>query len=96
MVSLQNKATAISIKETGKHYPEIKEWAIRTVKIYNMSYKPELATQTMCSNVWFYEICTVPKDLTKLQALENAGNDGDLFQVVLLDGTLIIPNKKTY
>jgi hypothetical protein len=90
------KAASICLAETKKHYPEIKDWMVQAIMIYSLSRDPEVRKENVPSDVWYYQIRVVPKDYQKLKDLEDAGKDTDLYQVVLMDGSIVKPVRSVY
>jgi hypothetical protein len=85
----QSNAISIALEEVKSHYPDIHDWKVENILVWNLSWNKAFKNMTCCSNVWYYLISIEPTDDKKGVDLVDSGQDLFLDQIVLMDGTLI-------
>jgi len=77
------KACAIALRHVRKQLPEVQAWSVESVSLF----KPEPES---FPEVWCYEIAFEPRD-PELRKRIKSQDCTNLYQIVLLDGTVVLP-----
>jgi hypothetical protein len=67
---------------------------VQYIALHNLATNSKLADKPACQNIWYYKVSVMPKDPKVRDAFWDTGKDNDLVQVILLDGTVLVPVKK--
>jgi len=86
------KAAAKCLVKVQELHKDIKDWVVQSILIRNLSCDPKFRGFQSCSNIWFYQIRVIPRNIRQAHELEDLGRDQNLFQVILMDGTVVEPN----
>jgi hypothetical protein len=85
----KSNAVSIALAEAKSHHTDIHDWKVENVLIWNLSWNKKFQNLDYCSNVWYYLVSVDPADDQKSVELADSGQDFDLDQIVLMDGTLV-------
>jgi hypothetical protein len=85
----KSNAVSIALAEAKSHHTDIHDWKIENVLMWNLSWNKKFKNLNYCSNVWYYLVSVEPADDQKSVELTDSGQDFDLDQIVLMDGTLV-------
>jgi hypothetical protein len=89
------KASLLALSEPRQRFPEVKEWLVQEVELSNVArYLNEISDSY--PDVWVYRFSFKPRDP---QVLDRMGsrfwNDPVLEQIVLFDGSVVVPRITT-
>ena len=85
------KAAALALPEVRRRFPEVQEWLVHTVYLRNLLLGGKTGSMYSYPNTWVYEIEFAPKDETQREKVQDSAGVHGLTQVVLLDGTIVLP-----
>jgi hypothetical protein len=85
----KSNAVSIALAEIKSHHTDIHDWEVGNVLMWNLSWDKKFKNSSYCSNVWYYLVSVEPVDDKKAVELTDSGQDFDLDQIVLMDGTLV-------
>jgi hypothetical protein len=86
-----SNACSIAMDSVAKKIPGIKDWQVESVYLRPIRRAKSLRGETSIQDAWFYQITIVPTDENTRERLEQEGREVELCEVILLDGTIILP-----